>query len=81
MARKSNVLERGSDYYKQGEIQPIQFMFENGIGVNFCVGNIIKYMTRFLFREDPMGDLVKARHYVDLLIDHFEKRGFEDEGE
>lgn len=51
-------------------IQPVDFILANGI--DFCEGNVIKYVCRW---QDKNGvdDLKKARHYLDILIEHAEK--------
>lgn len=52
-------------HYKKCKIQPVEFIEANGIG--FLEGNVIKYLVR---HKDKGGkqDLLKARHYIDLLI-------------
>jgi hypothetical protein len=56
----------GGDHYKNMPIQPIEFTHKNNL--NFCQGNIIKYVTRYK-NKNGKADLEKARHYVDLLIE------------
>ena len=34
----------------------------------FLIGNIFKYLFRFPFKRDPVGDLKKASHYLQMLI-------------
>lgn len=48
-------------------IQPIEFIMKNNIG--FCEGNIIKYICRY---KDKNGkeDLLKIKHYVDLILEN-----------
>lgn len=55
----------GGDHYKKCRIQPVEYIHANGLG--FCEGSIIKYVTR---HRDKNGknDLLKARHFIDLLI-------------
>lgn len=57
----------GGGHYKSMAIQPIEFIMKNGL--NFCQGNIIKYVCRYQ-SKNGIEDLKKARHYVDLLIEH-----------
>lgn len=56
----------GGTHYKKYKIQPIEYTLGNNL--NFCQGNIIKYVTRY---KDKNGiqDLEKAKHYIDFLID------------
>lgn len=56
----------GGDHYKKLKIQPIEYINANGIG--YCEGNVIKYVTRWR-EKGGVGDLLKAMHYIELLID------------
>jgi hypothetical protein len=55
----------GGNHYKDMKIQPIEFTMKNNL--NFCQGNIIKYVTRYK-HKNGIEDLKKAKHYIDLLI-------------
>ena len=57
----------GGSHYKDCAIQPIEFILKNGLG--FCEGNVVKYVTRWR-AKGGIADLEKARHYIDLLIEH-----------
>lgn len=56
----------GGDHYKNMAIQPVTFCMANNL--NFCVSSAIKYLCRY---KDKNGkeDLLKARHFIDLLIE------------
>tara|TARA_R110000765_G_scaffold16624_1_gene46493 strand:- start:542 stop:901 length:360 start_codon:yes stop_codon:yes gene_type:complete len=41
-------------------------------GMDFCEGNIVKYITRWKYK-DGLEDLKKARWYIDKLIADIEK--------
>lgn len=56
----------GGNHYKNFKIQPIVFIQQNGIG--FIEGNVIKYVCRYK-NKNGVEDLLKARHYLDILID------------
>jgi hypothetical protein len=56
----------GGSHYKDLKIQPVEFIHANGIG--FFEGNVIKYITRWKAKGGK-GDLLKARHYIDLLLE------------
>lgn len=56
----------GGDHYCFMAIQPIEFIEANNLG--YCVGNVIKYVCRYR-RKNGKEDLLKARHYIDLLIE------------
>lgn len=62
-----SALERqeGGSHYNM-TIQPIEFIEKNGLG--FSEGNVIKYVCRHK-RKNGKEDLLKARHYIDLLIE------------
>jgi len=57
----------GGDYYTKRAIQPFEYSMKNGLDP--MQHTIIKYVDRF---RDKGGkqDLLKARHVIDLLIDH-----------
>lgn len=71
---KDSPLDRqeGGDHYKKWKIQPVEFSMVNGL--DLCQANIVKYVCRF---RDKGGkeDLLKARHYIDLLISFEYKNG------
>jgi hypothetical protein len=56
----------GGGHYKEFPIQPIEFTHRNGL--NFCQGNVIKYITRYK-HKGGIEDLKKVKHYVDLLME------------
>jgi hypothetical protein len=56
----------GGSHYKNYKIQPVEFIIKNNIG--FVEGNIIKYILRFK-EKGGVQDLLKAKHYIELLID------------
>lgn len=56
----------GGSHYKDMQIQPIEFILANNLG--FCVGNCIKYLCRYKHKNGK-EDLLKAKHYIDLLIE------------
>jgi hypothetical protein len=62
--------QEGGNHYKDMKIQPSKFIYENGL--DWLQGNIIKYVCRFDLKGDPMGDLEKAKHYLNLLIEEVE---------
>jgi hypothetical protein len=64
---KSFKKQVGGSHYKNYKIQPVEFIIKNNIG--FVEGNIIKYILRFK-EKGGVQDLEKARHYIELLIEH-----------
>ena len=68
---KSYKKQVGGSHYKNYKIQPVEFIIKNNIG--FVEGNIIKYVLRFK-EKGGVQDLVKAKHYIELLIDSTKSR-------
>jgi hypothetical protein len=68
---KSLKKQIGGNHYKKYKIQPIEFILKNNIG--FCEANIIKYVLRFK-EKGGVEDLLKAKHYIELLIDSTKSR-------
>lgn len=58
-------LDRGSDHYKKNAVEPIEYILIHRL--NFCEGNVVKYITRWKERGG-LDDLKKAAHYIDFLI-------------
>ena len=58
--------EVGGNHYKEFRIQPIEFIEGNNLG--FAVGNVIKYVCRYKYKNGK-EDLLKAKHYIELLIE------------
>lgn len=53
-------------HYKGKAIQPVEYIHANGL--DFCEGNVVKYVTRWK-DKNGIGDLEKAKHYIELLIE------------
>ena len=68
---KSFKKQVGGTHYKNYKIQPVEFIIKNNIG--FVEGNIIKYVLRFK-EKGGVQDLLKAKHYIELLIDSTKSR-------
>ena len=65
------------DHYKDMNIQPVEFIYANGIG--YFEGNVIKYICRWR-KKNGLADLEKAKHYIELLLELERRRAFEDDG-
>lgn len=65
-ARNALETQVGGSHYRQGGIQPVEYIESNNLG--FCEGNVIKYVTRHQHKGGRQ-DLEKARHYIELLIE------------
>ena len=53
-------------HYTKWTIEPIGFIMKNKL--QFAEGNVIKYLMRFR-DKNGLEDLMKARRYLDLLIE------------
>jgi hypothetical protein len=58
--------QEGGSHYKKLPIQPVEYIHANELG--YFEGNVVKYVTRW---RDKAGiqDLLKAKHYIELLIE------------
>lgn len=55
-------------HYQQGdEIEPLVYVESHNM--TFSQGNVIKYVTRYKRKGTPLQDLLKARDYLDFLIE------------
>jgi hypothetical protein len=63
---KSMEEQTGGNHYKEYFIQPSEFIYYNNIP--FIEGNVIKYVIRHR-DKNGLEDLLKAKHYIDMLID------------
>lgn len=61
----------GGNHYKDMNIQPLEFIMANNMP--YCEANIIKYVCRYK-SKNGIQDLNKARHYLDILIEHEQRR-------
>jgi hypothetical protein len=52
-------------HYAENKIEPIDYIISNGL--NFCEGNVIKYITRWR-KKGGVEDLKKAKQYIDFII-------------
>lgn len=53
------------EHYEKAVIQPIDYILANGL--NFCEGNVIKYVTRHKYKNGP-EDILKAIDYLQILL-------------
>jgi hypothetical protein len=57
----------GGDHYKDMEIQPAAFCELNKLSL--LESNVVKRMCRWKKKGNPLEDLLKAKHEIDLLIE------------
>ena len=51
-----------------GGYQVLELICNAGYGKGFCLGNAIKYLSRAMKKDDFIGDLKKAKVYLDYYI-------------
>jgi hypothetical protein len=56
----------GGGHYKSLAIQPVEYCQKNNLG--FCESSVVKYVSRYKYKQG-LEDLLKARHFIDLLIE------------
>ena len=66
MSSDENVSCR-PDYYNFSQYEPKDVI--RSWGLNFNLGNVVKYIARAGRKGDKLEDLIKARHYLDFEID------------
>lgn len=57
-------------HYKM-PIQPLEYILANDL--DFCSGNIVKYISRLGKKGDPVSDLIKIIEYANVLLDKYGK--------
>jgi hypothetical protein len=62
----ANETQVSGSHYKNKAVQPWDYIALNGIG--YLEGCAIKYLTRWK-EKGGVSDLLKARHYIDKLIE------------
>jgi hypothetical protein len=58
----ANTNQSGPEYYRRGSIQVWDFIRDQGL--NFHLGNAIKYICRAGYKDSRAEDLKKAIHYL-----------------
>lgn len=60
----------GPRYYRRGSIQVWDFIRDQGL--NFHLGNAIKYICRAGYKDSAIDDLTKAIHYLENEREHLQ---------
>jgi len=55
------------EHYTKGGIETWDYIVSWDMG--YLDGNVIKYVTRYRFKNNPMQDLYKAKQYIEKLIE------------
>ena len=58
----------GPNYYKRGSIEPWDFIRDQGL--NYHLGNAVKYISRAGHKDSKVEDLEKAIHYLQNELQH-----------
>ena len=58
----------GTDYHKRGTTDVWDFIRDQGL--NFHLGNAIKYICRAGYKDSKIQDLEKAIHYLQNELEH-----------
>ena len=58
----------GPNYYRRGFIEPWDFIRDQGL--NYHLGNAIKYICRAGYKDSMEEDLKKAIHYLENELNH-----------
>ncbi len=61
-------MAKGPDYYQRGSINVWDFIRDQGL--NFHLGNAIKYIARAGHKDSKIEDLEKAIHYLENELHH-----------
>ena len=61
---------KGPSYYRRGSSDVWDFIREQGL--NFHLGNAIKYICRAGYKDSKLQDLEKAIHYLENELEHEE---------
>lgn len=59
-------------HYNTGTIETIEYLKSLGIAEDFCVGNAIKYLSRYR-HKNGIEDLEKALWYIDWLLQNHDE--------
>ena len=63
-------MAKGPTYYQRGSCDVWDFIREQGL--NFHLGNAIKYICRAGYKDSKIQDLEKAIHYLENELHHEE---------
>ncbi len=69
--KKSNDSVNHPSHYTQGAIEVLDFILDQQFG--YLDGQVIKYVSRYRHKANPIEDLKKARFYLVQLIEQLEE--------
>ena len=65
---KASKMQVGGDHYTKLGIQPMEYSMANDL--NALQHTAIKYITRYKDKGNPLLDLAKAVHCIEMLVEH-----------
>lgn len=66
---RSYINKTYDEHYGTTGIQPNEFIVDQGYGVGFCAGNVLKYINRYGKKAGyNRKDILKALHYALILL-------------
>lgn len=68
--------EKKDAHYHKCKIEPIEYILANDL--DFCQGNIVKYITRYKHKGTPLEDLRKIKEYVQYIINNLSETDVND---
>jgi len=71
MKNKKIDLINKPPHYTFGKIEVIDVIDDWNLG--FYEAQVLKYLARYKYKGDPIGDLKKAKWYLDRLISKLDK--------
>ena len=60
--------QTGPDYYRRGTIEVWDYIRDQGL--NYHLGNAVKYISRAGHKDSKIQDLQKAIHYLENELQH-----------
>ena len=72
MSNTTNDLVNSPKHYTSGSIECIDFIDSCGYGLDFCLANAIKYLTRCKLKGTMVQDIRKAIWYANHAVEKLE---------
>ena len=67
-------------HYSKDKFQATEFIIDGGHGTGFCIGNVLKYASRYGKKDGAnRTDLMKIMHYTLLAINEHDLKESTDE--
>lgn len=70
---KFQVIDKiNPSHYTYGEVETIDFIKSCGFAIDFCAGNVLKYVSRYK-HKNGIEDIKKAQWYVNKMLELLEE--------